>query len=78
MKLFYLKYTNFKIRSQTKWLQFYYQRNIQLEGYMFMPPCGFAYNVQPMRNNYKMPNAYDCEALVIRDVKGWLMVEFWC
>jgi hypothetical protein len=31
-----------------------------------------------MRNNYKMPNAYDCEALVIRDVKGWLMVEFWC
>jgi hypothetical protein len=31
-----------------------------------------------MRNNYKMPNAYDCEALVIRDAKGWLMVEFWC
>ncbi len=31
---------------------------------MFMPPCGFAYNVQPMCKNYKMPNAYDYEALV--------------
>jgi hypothetical protein len=70
MKLFYLKYINFKIGSQTKWLQFYYQRNIQLEEYMFMPPCGFAYNVQPMHKNYKMPHAYDCEVVVIRDLGG--------
>ncbi len=43
---------------------------------MFMPPCGFAYNVQPMCKNCKMPNAYDCEAFVICDLKKWLMVEF--
>jgi hypothetical protein len=48
MKFFYMKYANFEIGSQTKWLQFYYQKNIQLEEDMFMPPCGFAYKVQPM------------------------------
>jgi hypothetical protein len=37
---------------------------------MFMPPCGFAYNVQPMCKNCKMPNAYDCEALMIHDLGG--------
>jgi hypothetical protein len=63
-----MKYTNFKIRSQTKWLQFYYQRNIQLEENMFMLPCGFTYNVQSMCKNYKMPNAYDCETPVIYDL----------
>ncbi len=26
MKLSYMKYTNFEIRSQTEWLQFYYQK----------------------------------------------------
>jgi hypothetical protein len=45
-------------------------RNIQLEENMFMPPCGFAYNVQHMCKNCKMPNAYDYEALVIRDLGG--------
>ncbi len=68
MKLYYMKYTNFKIRSQTKWLQCHYQINIQLEENMFMSPCRFAYNVQPMCKNCKMPNAYDCEACVIRDL----------
>jgi len=76
MKLFDMKYTNFKIGSQTKWLQFYYQKNIQSKEDMFMPPCGFAYKVQPMCKNCKMPNAYDCEALVICDLVGWLMVGF--
>jgi hypothetical protein len=70
MKLSYMKYTNFEIRSQTKWLQFYYQKYIQLEENMFMSPCGFAYNVQPMCKNYKMPNVCDCEALVICDLGG--------
>jgi hypothetical protein len=37
---------------------------------MFMPPYGFAYNVQPTCKNYKMPNAYDYEALVICDLGG--------
>jgi hypothetical protein len=45
MKLFYMNYTNFPIGSQTRWLQFYYQKYIELEEYMFMPPCGFAYKV---------------------------------
>jgi hypothetical protein len=45
-------------------------KNIQLEENMFMPPCGFAYNVQLMRKHCKMPNLYDYEALVIRDLKG--------
>jgi hypothetical protein len=45
-------------------------KKIQLEENIFMPPCGFAYNVQPMCKNYKMPNAYDCEAFVIRDLEG--------
>jgi hypothetical protein len=31
-----------------------------------------------MHKNYKMPHAYDCEVVVIRDLGGWLMVEFWC
>ncbi len=35
-----------------------------------MPPCGFAYKVQPMCKNCKMPNAYGYEALVIRDLEG--------
>ncbi len=34
---------------------------------MFMQPCGFAYNVQPMFKYCKMPNAFDCEALMIHD-----------
>jgi hypothetical protein len=68
MKLFYIKCTNIKIGSQTRWVQFYYQRNIQLEENVFMPPCG--YNVQPMCKNCKMPNAYDCEAFVICDLGG--------
>jgi len=55
MKLFYIKYTNFQIGSQTKWLEFYYQKNIQLEEYMFMPPCGFAYKVQSMCKYCKIP-----------------------
>ncbi len=70
MKLFNMKYTDFEIGSQTRWSQFYYQINIQLEENMFMPPCGFAYNVQLMRKHCKMPNLYDYEALVIRDLKG--------
>jgi hypothetical protein len=70
MKLSYMKYTNFKIRSQIRWLQFYYQKYIQLEENMFMPPCGFAYNVQHMCKNYEMPNAYDYEAFVICDLGG--------
>jgi hypothetical protein len=48
----------------------YYQKYMQLEKYMFMPPCGFAHKIQPMCKNYKMPNSYDCEALVIRDLGG--------
>jgi hypothetical protein len=48
MTLSYMKYTSFIIGSQTKWLQFYYQKNIQLEENMFMPPRGFAYKIQPM------------------------------
>ncbi len=36
---------------------------------MFMPPCGFAYNVQPMCENCKMPNVYDCEVLLICDLR---------
>jgi hypothetical protein len=71
-----MKYTNFKIGSQTKWLIFFYQKNIQLEENMFMPLCGFAYKVQPMCKNCKMPNAYDCEALVICDLGGRLMAIF--
>ncbi len=35
---------------------------------MFMPPWGFGYKIQPMCKNCKVPNAYDCEALVIRDL----------
>ncbi len=37
---------------------------------MFMPPCGFAYKVQPMCKYCKMPNVYDYEALVIHDLGG--------
>jgi hypothetical protein len=47
-----------------------YQKNIQVEENMFVPPCGFAYNVQLMCKNCKMPNAYDCEAFVIHDLGG--------
>jgi hypothetical protein len=54
----YMIYTNFQIGSQSKWLQFYYQNNIQLEEDMFSPPWGFAYKVQPMCKYYKMPNDY--------------------
>ncbi len=35
-----------------------------------MPPCGFAYKVQPMCKKCKMPNVYDYEALVICDLEG--------
>jgi hypothetical protein len=59
MKFFNMKYTNFEIGSQTKWLQIYYQKYIKLEEDMFMPPCGFAYKVQPMCKNCKTLNAYD-------------------
>jgi hypothetical protein len=45
---------------------------------MFMQPCGFAYNVQPMFKYCKMPNAFDCEALMIHDPGRWLMVKFGC
>jgi hypothetical protein len=69
MKLFNMKYTDFEIGSQTRWLQFYYQRNIQLEENMFMPPCGFAYKIQPMCKNCKMQNVYACEALVTHDLR---------
>jgi hypothetical protein len=68
MKLYYMKYINLEIKSQTKWLQFYHQKYISLEENMFMSPCGFAYNVQPICKNCKIPNACDCEALVIRDL----------
>jgi hypothetical protein len=37
---------------------------------MFMPPCGLAYKFQPMCKNCKISNAYDCEALMIRDLGG--------
>ncbi len=37
---------------------------------MFMPPYGFAYNIQLMCKNCKMPNAYHCEPLVICDLGG--------
>ncbi len=43
-------------------------KKIQLEENMFMPPYGFAYNVQHMCKNCKMPNAYDYETLVICDL----------
>ncbi len=45
---------------------------------MFMPPCGFAKKIQPMCKNYKMPNAYDCEASVICDLGRKLMAKFGC
>jgi hypothetical protein len=32
--------------------------------------CAFAYNVQPMCKNCKMPNTCDCEALMINDLGG--------
>jgi len=51
---------------------------LQLEENMFMSACGFAYNVQPMCKNCKMPNAYYYETLVICDLRGWLMVEYGC
>jgi hypothetical protein len=53
----YMKYTHFQIRSWNIWLQFYYHKSIKLEEYMFKPPCGFSYQVQPMCKYYKMPNA---------------------
>jgi hypothetical protein len=39
---------------------------------IFTPPslCRFAYKVQPMCKYCKMPKAYDCEALMIRDLEG--------
>jgi hypothetical protein len=54
----YMIYTNFQIGSQSKWLQFYYQKNIQLEEDMCSSPCGFAYKVQPMCKYCKMLNTY--------------------
>ncbi len=45
---------------------------------MFVPPCGFAYNVQPMCKNCKMPNAYDCETFVIHDLGWQLIPKFGC
>jgi hypothetical protein len=59
IKLSNKKYTNFQIGSQSRWLQFYYQKYIQLEEYMFKPPYGFAYKVEPTCKYCKMPNAYD-------------------
>ncbi len=53
-------------------------KNIHLEENMFMPPCGFAYNVQLMRRHCKMPNLYDYEALVIRDLRGRVIIDFRC
>jgi len=50
-------------------------KEIQLEENMFMPPCGFANKVQPMCKHYKMPNAYDCEALVNCDLGGRLITN---
>jgi hypothetical protein len=43
---------------------------------MFMPPCGFTYNVQSKWKNCKKLNTYNCVPLVICDLRGWLMVEF--
>ncbi len=62
-----MKYT--KQGPKPNGYNFITKENIQLEENMFMPPCGFAYNVQPMCKNCKMPNAYDCEAFVICDLK---------
>jgi len=49
-----------------------------LEENMSVSPSGFAYNVQLMCKNCKMPNAYDCETLVIHDLGGWLVAKFGC
>jgi hypothetical protein len=43
---------------------------------MFKPPCGFAYQVQPMCKYCKMSNAYDCKTFVIHDLGGWLLARF--
>jgi hypothetical protein len=57
MNFFCMEYTNFQIGPQSKWLQFYYYKNIQLEKDMFRSSCEIAYQVQPMCKNYKMSNA---------------------